>query len=154
MKFFFIPDKTIITISILCAIGIYFMITYVINAHIWYSTIPTILAIGLFIFFILKTPYCTYIEKETIIVKQVFGSIKSTDIKSIKPIKKTDLANTTRVLGNGGFLGYVGTFHSPKLGKFYMAAINKNELVKIVTYSGKIYVINYPHSLLEDRINE
>ena len=36
-----------------------------------YSTIPTILAIGLFIFFILKTPYCTYIEKETIIVKQV-----------------------------------------------------------------------------------
>lgn len=28
-----------------------------------------------------------------------------------------------------------------------MAAINKNELVKIVTYSGKIYVINYPHSL-------
>lgn len=33
MKFFFIPDKTIITISILCAIGIYFMITYVINAH-------------------------------------------------------------------------------------------------------------------------
>jgi hypothetical protein len=53
-----------------------------------------------------------------------------------------------------GFLGYVGTFHSPKLGKFYMAAINKNELVKIVTYNGKIYVINYPHSLLEDRINE
>lgn len=50
MKFFFIPDKTIITISILCAIGIYFMITYVINAHKWYSTIPTILAIGLFIF--------------------------------------------------------------------------------------------------------
>lgn len=35
-----------------------------------------------------------------------------------------------------------------------MAAINKNELVKIVTYSGKIYVINYPYSLLEDRINE
>ena len=108
------------------------MITYVINAHEWYSTIPTILAIGLFIFFILKTPYCTYIEKETIIVKQVFGSIKITDIKSIKPIKKTDLANTTRVLENGGFLGHVGTFHSPKLGKFYMAAINKNELVKIV----------------------
>ena len=108
------------------------MITYVINAHKWYSTIPTILAIGLFILFILKRPYCTYIEKETIIVKQVFGSIKITDIKSIKPIKKTDLANTTRVLENGGFLGHVGTFHSPKLGKFYMAAINKNELVKIV----------------------
>ena len=80
---------------------LYFMIIYVINAHEWYSTIPTILAIGLFIFFILKTPYCTYIEKETIIVKQVFGSIKITDIKSIKPIEKTDLANTTRVLGNG-----------------------------------------------------
>ena len=28
MKFFFIPDKTVITISILCAIGIYFMIIY------------------------------------------------------------------------------------------------------------------------------
>lgn len=70
MKFFFIPDKTVITISILCAIGIYFMIIYVINAHEWYSTIPTILAIGLFILFILKTPYCTYIEKETIIVKR------------------------------------------------------------------------------------
>lgn len=34
MNFFFIPDKTVITISILCAIGIYFMITYVINVHI------------------------------------------------------------------------------------------------------------------------
>ena len=33
---------------------LYFMIIYVINAHEWYSTIPTILAIGLFIFFILK----------------------------------------------------------------------------------------------------
>ena len=63
-------------------------------------------------------------------------------------------AENRMVTGNGGFLGYVGTFHSPKLGKFYMAAINKNELVKIVTYNGKIYVINYPHSLLEDRINE
>lgn len=52
MKFFFIPDKTVITISILCAIGIYFMIIYVINAHEWYSTIPTILAIGLFILFV------------------------------------------------------------------------------------------------------
>lgn len=33
MKFFFIPDKTVITISILCAIGIYFMIIYVINGN-------------------------------------------------------------------------------------------------------------------------
>ena len=96
------------------------MIIYVINAHEWYSTIPTILAIGLFILFILKTPYCTYIEKETIIVKQVFGSIKITDIKSIKPIKKTDLANTTRVLENGKHSifrhdNFIGCFSADKI---------------------------------------
>lgn len=149
MKYIFTPDKTVILISTLCIVGICFMISYIINANKWYSIIPTALVIGLFIFFALKMPYCIYIEKETIIVKQVLGSIKITDIKSIRLVEKKDLANAIRTFGNGGFLGYVGSFYSPRLGKFYMAAINKNELAKVTTNNGKIYVINYPYSLLE-----
>ncbi len=151
MKYFFLPDKAIIITSILCVVGIYFMITYILHATKWYSVVPTALVVGLFIFFALKMPYCICVEKEAVIVKQLWGSIKITDIKSIKPVERKDLANTIRVFGNGGFLGYVGIYRSPCLGKFYMAAINKNELVKIVTGSGKIYVINYPYSLLENK---
>lgn len=149
MRYIFTPDKTVIIISLLCVVGIYFMVDYIVNANKWYSTIPTILVVGLFIFFALKVPYCIYVEKEAIIVKQLLGSIRITDIKSIKPLEKNDLDNAIRVFGNGGFLGYVGTFRSPHLGKFYMAAINKNELVKSVTYNGKVYVINYPYTLLK-----
>ena len=152
MKYIFTPDKTVIVISLLCIIGIYFMISHIINViniDKWYSTIPTILVVGLFIFFALKVPYCVYVEKETIIVKQILGSIKITNIESIKLLEKKDLANSIRKFGNGGFFGYVGSFHSPQLGNFYMAAINKNKLVKVTTNSGKIYVINYPYTLLK-----
>lgn len=141
--------------SALCLIGLYFMITYVISAisdHKYYSAIPTMLVIGLFIFFALKMPYCTYIKKGTVVIKQILGSIRITDIRSIKPIAEKDLKNATRTLGNGGFLGYVGKFNSPNLGKFYMAAINTKELVKITTFSGKIHVINYPYELCKKQI--
>lgn len=127
------------------------MINYIVHAAKWYAVLPTVLGIGLFIYFALKMPYCTYVEKETVIVKQVLGAIKITDIKSIRPVEKKELADAIRLFGNGGFLGYVGTFRSPRLGKFYMAAINQKELAKIETHSGKIYVINYPQILLENK---
>ena len=56
---------------------------------------------------------------------------------------------TIRTFGNGGLGGYVGYFRNPDIGKFYMAAINRNELAKITTKEGKTYVINYPSSLLK-----
>lgn len=51
-------------------------------------TIPTVLVVGLFIFFALKTPYCVYVEKEGVAVKQLWTLLGITDIKSLKPIDK------------------------------------------------------------------
>lgn len=148
MKYTFLPDRIVIIMTIFVLISIVYMIYHIVHATKWYTALPMALAVALFIYFALKTPYCTYIEKETIIVKQVWGSIKITDIKSIKPIKEKELSDAIRVFGNGGFLGYVGRFRSPRFGKFYMAVINTKELAKIETHSGKVYVINYPYTLL------
>lgn len=149
MKYFFFPDRAIVITSALCVAGICAMIIYIIHTDKWLAALPTALAVGLFVFFALKMPYCTYVGKDTVVVKQLMGSIKINDIKSIRAVGERELAGTVRILGNGGFLGYVGTFRSPRLGKFYMAAINKNELVRIVADNGKVYVVNYPHKLLE-----
>lgn len=151
MKYFFTPDKAVIITSILCIVAIGYMLYCFVNADKWYYDISSLLVVGLFIFFALKTPYCVYVGDDSVVVKQVMGSIKITDIESIRSVGKKDLANSIRKFGNGGFFGYVGYFSSPTLGNFYMAAINTKELAIVSTQKGKTYVINYPLSLLEKK---
>ena len=151
MKYYFTPDRSVIIISAICIIILGYMIYYIFNARIWYSAIPTSLAVLLFIFFACKTPYCIIVEEDNIKVKQLIGSMRITDIQSIEPIVESDLKETIRTFGNGGFLGYTGRYYSPKLGRFKMAAINTKELAKITTMNGNIYIINFPKKLFNNK---
>lgn len=117
MKYFFTPDKAVIITSILCIVAIGYMLYCFVNADKWYYDISSLLVVGLFIFFALKTPYCVYVGDDSVVVKQVMGSIKITDIESIRSVGKKDLANSIRKFGNGGFFGYVGYFSSPHAGQ-------------------------------------
>lgn len=148
MKYIFRPDRVVVILSLICLVILGFVLTYVVNVTSWLSAIPSLLLIIVFLIFVLQTPCCIYVEKDHIVVKQVVGSIKISDAISVRPVTKQDLHNTIRVFGSGGFMGYIGWFRSPKLGKFYMVAINRKELAKVTTSSGKTYVINYPSQLL------
>ncbi len=148
MKYTFKPDRAVVILSLICLVILGFVIAYVINTTSWLSVIPSILLIIVFLIFTLQAPCCVYVEKDSIVVKQVLSSIVISDITSVQSVTKQDLHNTIRVFGSGGFMGYIGWFRSPKLGKFYMAAINRKELAKVTTSKGKTYVINYPSELL------
>ena len=149
MKHIFYPDKLVIIITLLCIVAIISMVSYLFLSKNIYSQNPTFLVVCLILFFIFKLPLWVRVEKDTIQVKQLIGSIKITNIETISKFNKKDLNKTIRTFGNGGLGGYVGYFRNPDIGKFYMAAINRNELAKITTKEGKTYVINYPSSLLK-----
>jgi hypothetical protein len=152
MKYYFLPDKSVIIISIIIIIAIGFMVQYIIHVNKWYIALPTVLAVVLFIFFFLKTPYCTEVTTDSIKIKKIFGQeiFKKEDIQKIEIIKKEDLEGGYRKMGNGGFFGYSGFFYAPKIGNFQMITINQSELAKITMNTGKIYIINYPHKLLDE----
>ena len=148
MKHVFYPDWLVIIITILGLVGITSMIYYIISSNNIYWRVFTALVVVLLLYFIFKVPLWVRVEEESIQVKQLIGSIKITNIETITKFNKKEFNETIRTFGNGGLGGYVGYFSSPGIGKFYMAAVNKNELAKITTKEGKIYVINYPNHLL------
>lgn len=143
MKYLFCPDRATVIITVMCVIVLIPTIGYVINAinaGKWMRAIPTIILHILFLFFLLRAPFRVYVYNEEIVVKPILGSTKITNITRIEPVEKDDIKGAVRLFGNGGFCGYVGTFSSEKLGKFYMAAINTKEIAKITTACGKIYI--------------
>ncbi|NMA74655.1 MAG: hypothetical protein GX963_10950 [Bacteroidales bacterium] len=148
MKYTFYPDKLIIVITIICIVALISMVYYLFLSKSIYSKILTFSVICLIVYFLFKIPLWIRVEENSIQVKQLIGSLRITNIETITEFKKKELNKTIRTFGNGGFGGYVGYFRNPDIGKFYMAAINRNELAKITTKEGKVYVINYPSSLL------
>lgn len=151
MKYYFYPDKITLVISILCLIGLCYMVSYVVHSDKWYSILPTSLIIILFLFFAMKIPYSICIKENVIEVKQFIGTKRITDIEKIEKLCKKEFSNSIRKFGNGGFLGYTGCFYSPTIGHFNMFALNLDELVKVSTRTGEIYVINYPYDLLKQQ---
>jgi hypothetical protein len=113
----------------------------------WHRIIIVAVVFLVFSFFAIKMPLYTYIDQNTIIVKQLIGSksFKRNDINTQR-ISSADMKGTIRLFGSGGFLGYIGWFSNAQLGKFYMITMNKKDLLLITTSEGKKYVINYPIS--------
>ena len=111
--------------------------------------LPIVLAI--IYFFMLRTPRYFYIEKDLIIVKFFLGSKVLEGISSVRPILKGELKGKIKTWGNGGAMGYTGSFENIHIGKFQMYAVNKDELALVTLNNGKQYVINYPSELLEKK---
>lgn len=152
MKYFFWPDLLVILLSIVALTAIAMMINNIFQSREWYSIILSALGIVILLFFALRVPYCVKVTESSIKVQSVIGSKKFEKKKiRIELITKKDLSNSYRVFGNGGFGGYVGRFHSPKLGNFKMMIVRQSDMVKITELdTGEIYIINYPKQLLQE----
>lgn len=109
--------------------------------------LPIVLAV--IYFFMLRTPRYFYIEKDLIIVKFFLGCKVLEGISSVRPILKSELKGKIKTWGNGGAMGYTGSFENIHIGKFQMYAVNKDELALVTLHNGKKYVINYPSELLD-----
>lgn len=152
MKYFFLPDLLVIILTLIALAAIVIMVNNVVHSKEWYSVILSALGILLLLYFALRTPYCVKVTEDNIEVKSIIGG-KSFNKNNIlmERISKKDLSDSYRVFGNGGFGGYVGKFHSPKLGNFKMMVVRQSDMIKITTLdTGEIYVINYPSKLLSD----
>lgn len=152
MKYFFWPDLLVILLSIVALTAIAMMINNIFQSREWYSIILSALGIVILLFFALRVPYCVKVAESSIKVQSVIGSKKFEKKKiRIELITKKDLSNSYRVFGNGGFGGYVGRFHSPKLGNFKMMIVRQSDMVKITELdTGEVYIINYPKQLLQE----
>ena len=98
---------------------------------------------------ILRTPRYFYIEKDLVIIKYYLGRKVIADIQSVRHIDRQELKGTVRLYGNGGLFAYAEWCRSRNIGKFYLLAVNWDELALVTLVNGKKYVINYPSELLE-----
>lgn len=81
-------------------------------------------------------------NNKTLIIKRIKGAIKIpvTEIKTVAPIKKSEITSSIRIFGSGGLFGYLGIFKNRRMGKFYMYATELSDLYVIKTHN-KTYVI-------------
>lgn len=149
MKYYFKPDWFVIIISIVVFLTLAMTISIIpwnsLGSIILFCLIALCLAYGLAVM-----PIWIKVTDKTIRVQQLLGhkTFKKADI-TIQPIEKENLKGSIRVFGSGGYGGYTGWFRNKHLGKYFMLILNQKELALIQTQSGKKYVINYPHQLLD-----
>lgn len=148
MKCNIVPDTfVIISTVIYFAIAVLFFVAsfrFPIMWLSWLIRITTIATMVLMIFFVAQMPMSFTINENEIVVKQIIGEKRF--VRSEVKLTRIDgniLDNSVRSFGSGGVGGYIGWFNSPQLGKFYMIASNKNDLILIQSNTEK-YVTNCP----------
>ncbi|MDR1553995.1 MAG: PH domain-containing protein [Prevotellaceae bacterium] len=145
MKHFIKPDLFTIIISVFCIVLLVYLVFKTIHYPYWSIFSITLVVFLAFAYFATKMPIYTYADKNKIMVKQLIGrKVFNRDTVYTQKISNVDMKGTFRLFGSGGFLGYIGWFSNPALGKFYMIAGNKKDLLLITTATGRKYVINCP----------
>lgn len=146
MKYFIKPDLFTIVISIVCLVIVGYILVKTFEHHpTWYSFFIRLFIVIVFAYFAIKMPVYTYVDDNTIAVKQLIGGKTfSRDTIVVRKVLSSEMKGTVRLFGSGGFLGYTGWFSNPALGKFYMLTVSKKDLLLILTATGKKYVINCP----------
>lgn len=144
MRFYFKPDIFVILIT---AMGV------ILVSYLWSAAGPladigfwAALIVTLFMaWFIAKMPIYTYLDEDIIRVQQLIGNMTFRRSQvTLKRLTDRDLYGLIRSFGSGGLGGYIGYFQNAKLGRFYMLALSRKDLVLVSTIEGKQFVIHYP----------
>ena len=93
-------------------------------------------------FFILNAPVSIVLQEDKLILKKILGNntIRYTDISDIERynLRTTDI----RLLGSGGFFGFVGIFYSNNLGRYLSYVGDTGQAFLIKVKNGKKYVFS------------
>ena len=153
MIYRFRRDKNVKAMSVLCMAALAAApIGVAVDVGVCTLEFAVVSAVVLFVLYLgLRTPRYVYIDPEVIVVKYHIGRKVLADIESVRCVTREELRGATRLYGNSGFMAYSGWFRSAGLGKFYMDAVNKDELALVTLANGRKYVINYPRELLKKK---
>lgn len=147
-KYKFKPNRLMIAITLIIAIILINMTIYVFKSTQWIHIIPTTIAILLVLYCLIRMPISTTITSSSICIKRICGATLIKDIKKIEAVNKAHVKTSLRTFGNGGAFGFTGKYYSPEIGHYNLIAVNFQELAKITTNKGKVFIINYPTDLL------
>ena len=87
-------------------------------------------------------PVYYVITPTSIKVKRPVGSIEYPLhlIEEVRPIHNSELGFRFRLFASGGLFGYLGFYHSAKIGQFVMWCTNQEELIMITCRGKKIII--------------
>lgn len=145
MRKYLKPDRFVILATVVIILLTIFLVCQYVSTQSVILLLVSVFMMFTCIVFLPVVPL--YIEKRdnSVVLRQLlFTKIFELSEVEINHISEKDMAMTKRLFGSGGLFGYIGWFRNPKLGKFYMIANSKKDLVLIKTKEGKNYVINFP----------
>ena len=105
-----------------------------------YATV--ILVIGVLAYITKQTPMSIKFTESKIIINKLLGSIEIayTDIKTMGEYSFSQ--GDIRVMGSGGFFGYIGSFKNKTFGNYTAYVGNTQQAFFIQTKKGKYFVIS------------
>jgi len=144
MRFYFKPDVYVLLISamgVLLVSYLWLSVGPVISISFWIAVIVTMFMA----WFLFKTPLYTYVDEDVIRVQQLIGNttFRRSQV-TLKRLSDHDMDGLIRTFGSGGLGGYIGFFQNARLGRFYMLALSRKDLVLVSTLEGKQFVIHFP----------
>lgn len=121
----------------------YIIVRDIVKQEVELFDILAVLAIPLItIFSILKSPKCIILTDSQLIIKKHMGErvLNIDDILEIKPYLPN--RKDVRVIGSGGFLGYLGRYKNVNVGSYYSYVCDMNKAFFITTKQHKNIMIS------------
>ncbi|GAD04647.1 hypothetical protein [Porphyromonas crevioricanis] len=143
MRFKHYRWEVLLTI-VIWVVFIILLATAAFDQSIWITILIalSLLSLG---YFALLMPLCVEDYADRIVVKRVGWPLMfQKDEVKIEPIPPfNSVWSCVRLFGSAGFMGFTGLFANSKYGRFWMYAVNLDELVMITDKKGHKTVINY-----------
>ncbi len=89
------------------------------------------------------TPRSLTVSSRGVVLRRVVGSLKipAGEIVEMRRMAREELNGAIRIVGSGGFCGYIGRFRNRRLGVFTMNITEWNNLLKVRT-NRRTYIFN------------
>lgn len=130
--------KSITVACILLILLVEYIFIRDIMKEVEFLDVLVVLAIAVFtLFSIVKSPKCIVLTNSQLIIKKHLGErvLNINDIESVESYlpNRRDI----RVIGSGGFLGYLGRYKNVKVGPYYSYVCDMNKAFFVTTKQGK-----------------
>ena len=101
--------------------------------------LPIILCIGVYLF----RPYNYSVSSDKLLIHRMMNNVEidRNNIQSVQEIDESQVKNSLRTFGVGGFFGNFGTFWNSKLGKMTWYVTRKNNFVLVETKDQKKIIL-------------
>ncbi len=121
-----------------CEVAIFGLIG---KQNIVYPIITSVVLIPITVYYALQSPQQIRLENNTLILRKLISSLQI-NIKDIDIIEPYEKSLEIRLLGSGGYCGYIGTFFNKKIGKYQSYVSKYDQAFYIKTSNGKKYIMS------------